>query len=295
MADDPEKNKIIYQDFYTDVPDGQWYTKAVTWAHCWEITKGYGSEFGVGDKITREQLVTMLYNYETKFKKRSCNAPTNALDKFKDRRDVSGFALTPMRWAVANGIVSGKDNNRIAPNDTASRAECAQVIKKYIGDNDVNRLIKVAVAEIGYKEGANNYNKYAEEFDSKYSNWYNGKKNNNPWCDIFVDWCFLKAFGYNKAQSLLCQTDNSTGAGCYYSMSFYKNNGQFIPRGNGDPKPGDQIFFGKSKDNATHTGIVEYVDASYVHTIEGNAGNQVARKSYSLDDTSIIGYGRPAY
>lgn len=56
-----------------------------------------------------------------------------------------------------------------------------------------------------------------------------------------------------------------------------------------------EIFFGTSLDNATHTGLVERVDGSTVHTIEGNTGDQVARRHYSIYDSAILGYGRPAY
>ena len=171
---------------------------------------------------------------------------------------------------------------------------------------DVSKVLAVAVAEIGYKEkasnsqlddktanaGSANYTKYARDFDKKYPNWYNGKKNGFAWCDMFVDWCFLTAYGYENALRLLCQPERSTGAGCTYSLRFYKKKEQFHISG---PKPGDQIFFGTSLDNATHTGIVEKVTASKVHTIEGNTSNQVARRSYALTNSRILGYGRPAY
>ena len=164
----------------------------------------------------------------------------------------------------------------------------------------------MAVGEIGYKEkasnaslddkaanpGSANYTKYARDFDQKYPNWYNGKKNGYAWCDMFVDWCFLTAFGYEKALKLLCQPEKSAGAGCTYSLRYYKNKGQFHTSG---PKPGDQIFFGTSLDNSSHTGIVEKVDGSKVYTIEGNTSDQVARRSYALSNSHILGYGRPAY
>ena len=167
-------------------------------------------------------------------------------------------------------------------------------------------VIAVAVAQIGYKEkasnsslddktanaGSANYTKYARDFDQKYPNWYNGKKNGYAWCDMFVDWCFLTAFGYEKALALLCQPEKSCGAGCTYSLRYYKAKGQFHTS---NPQPGDQIFFGTSLDNATHTGIVESVDKKQVHTIEGNTSNQVARRNYSLSNSRILGYGRPAY
>ena len=171
---------------------------------------------------------------------------------------------------------------------------------------DVSRVLAVAVGEIGYKEkksnsqlddktanaGSANYTKYARDFDQKYPRWYNGKKNGYAWCDMFVDWCFLTAYGYENALRLLCQPEKSAGAGCTYSLRYYKNKGRFHTSG---PKPGDQIFFGTSLDNATHTGIVEKVTASKVNTIEGNTSDQVARRSYALSNSRILGYGRPAY
>lgn len=169
-----------------------------------------------------------------------------------------------------------------------------------------SKVLAVAIAEIGYKEkasnsqlddktsnaGANNYTKYARDFDEKYPNWYNGKKNGYAWCDMFVDWCFLTAFGYAKALSLLCQPEKSCGAGCTYSAQYYKNKGQFYTS---NPKVGDQIFFGTSISDCSHTGIVEKVDSSYVYTIEGNTSNQVARRTYALNNSTIVGYGRPKY
>lgn len=167
-------------------------------------------------------------------------------------------------------------------------------------------VIAVAAAEIGYKEkksnsqlddktansGSANYTKYARDFDQKWPNWYNGKKNGYAWCDMFVDWCFLTAFGYEAALSLLCQPERSAGAGCTYSLGYYRNKGQFHTS---NPKPGDQIFFGSSVSNSSHTGIVEKVEGSRVYTIEGNTSDQVARRNYALGASNIIGYGRPAY
>nr|DAU56325.1 MAG TPA: hypothetical protein [Caudoviricetes sp.] len=169
-----------------------------------------------------------------------------------------------------------------------------------------SKVIAVAAGEVGYHEkksnsdldsptgntGSGNYTKYARDFDTKYPNWYNGKKNGFAWCDMFVDWVFLTAFGYEAALKLLCQPEKSCGAGCTYSAGYYKAKGQFHTSG---PKPGDQIFFGTGLSNCTHTGIVEKVDSSKVYTIEGNTSDQVARRSYSLGASNIVGYGRPAY
>lgn len=167
-------------------------------------------------------------------------------------------------------------------------------------------VVAVAAGEIGYLEketnsqlddktanaGDENFTKYARDFDQKFPAWYNGKKNGFAWCDVFVDWCFLTAFGYENALRLLCQPERSCGAGCTYSLGYYRNRGQFHTS---DPKPGDQIFFGNSISSSSHTGIVEKADGARVYTIEGNTSDRVARRSYALNDSKIIGYGRPAY
>ena len=142
--------------------------------------------------------------------------------------------------------------------------------------------------------GSANYTKYARDFDEKYPKWYNGKKNGFAWCDMFVDWCMLTAFGYADALRLLCQPERSAGAGCTYSLMYYEKQSRYHDK---DPKPGDQIFFSTahSKSNVSHTGLVEKVDGSKVYTIEGNTSDQVARRSYYLSDSYIVGYGRPAY
>lgn len=178
--------------------------------------------------------------------------------------------------------------------------------------NTADKLIKIAEAEEGYLEKASNasldsdtanagkanYTKYARDLDA-IPNFYNGKKNGYSWCDVFVDWCFVKAFGAEAALKLTCQPEKSAGAGCKYSAQYYKAKGQFHKT----PKVGDQIFFASGGD-PNHTGIVYKVDSSKVYTIEGNTsgasgvvanGGGVFKKSYSLSNSRIYGYGRPAY
>lgn len=178
----------------------------------------------------------------------------------------------------------------------------------------VDKVIKIAEAEVGYLEkktnsnlssktanaGYNNYTKYANEFDTKYPNFYNGKKNGYSWCDVFVDYCFVKAFGVDNALVLLGQPLKSYGAGCTWSSRYFKQIGRFYTT----PKVGDQIFFKDSSGDPCHTGIVYKVTTTRVYTIEGNTssasgvvanGGAVAKKSYSRSYSRIYGYGRPKY
>lgn len=172
-------------------------------------------------------------------------------------------------------------------------------------------VIKIARAEVGYLEkksnknldsktanaGDGNYTKYARDLD-KISGFYNGKKNGYAWCDMFVDWCFVKAFGIENAKKLLCH--GASGAGCYYSMNYYKKQGRLYF----SPVVGDQIFFKNSNGAITHTGLVYKVDDDFVYTVEGNTsgasgvipnGGGVCEKKYTLFHELIAGYGRPAY
>ena len=178
--------------------------------------------------------------------------------------------------------------------------------------SDIKKLIDVALNEVGYLEKASNENldsktenagkgnwtKYARDLDN-ISGFYNGKKNGYAWCDVFVDWCFVKSFGVEKTKKLLCQPNRSLGAGCLFSMNYYIGYNQFYD----SPKKGDQIFF-KQNGKITHTGIVYNVDNLKVYTVEGNTsstkgvvanGGSVAIKSYYLNSSYIAGYGRPKY
>ena len=164
----------------------------------------------------------------------------------------------------------------------------------------VKKLLEIAAGEIGYKEketnanldnktanaGDENYTKYARDLREK--GYYQASKQGFAWCDMFVDWCFLQLCGGDPdvAQKIICQS-GPYGAGCKFSAQYYKNKGRF----HSTPKPGDQIFF----NNYAHTGIVEKIVGNVVHTIEGNTSNQVARRTYTLDSSSIDGYGRPMY
>ena len=120
---------------------------------------------------------------------------------------------------------------------------------------------------------------------------------------MFVDWCFVKAYGREYTQKLLNQPNKSAGAGCTYSMRYFKNINQFYTS---HPKEGDQIFFGKYRgaNESSHTGLIYLVDKNYIYTIEGNTsgasgvianGGGVCRKKYPINSNDIVGFGRPNY
>lgn len=181
---------------------------------------------------------------------------------------------------------------------------------------DKQKVIDIALAELNYLEketkaqldsktanaGDANYTKYARDLDA--IGFYNGRKQGHAWCDVFVDWCFVQAYGKEAALKLTCQPTNSKnncGAGCKYSRQYYQQKGRFFAT----PEPGDQVFFYSSdKSSISHTGLVVAVDKTYVYTVEGNTssasgvvdnGGAVAKKKYKLTYNRLAGFGRPNY
>lgn len=130
---------------------------------------------------------------------------------------------------------------------------------------------------------------------NKYKSWYGMDDN---WCAMFVSWCADQC-GY--IESGIMPRTASVAA----MKKWYIERNLFQPADSGyEPKPGDIIIFGNGK---SHTGIVIEYDAEkkQLVTIEGNTGKSstnpyhkgscVRRKSYSLKDGYIAGYGTPEY
>lgn len=119
------------QNAFIDVPVGQWYTDAVIWANDAKIVSGMGEGlFAPNMEITREQMVAMLYNY-AKYKGYDVTASAD-LSTFADNASVSAWAQPAMQWAVAEGYISGMGDNQLAPQGTATRAEIASVIMRFM-------------------------------------------------------------------------------------------------------------------------------------------------------------------
>lgn len=151
-----------------------------------------------------------------------------------------------------------------------------------------DKVIKLAESQIGYHEGANNQNQYADGKDMK--KLYGWNIQNQPWCDIFVDWLFIDCFGYDVGSAMTYQFAGCSGAACAQSASYYKARGAFYDR----PERGDQVFFYVSG-GINHTGIVTSVSDTTITTVEGNTSDSVARRTYDIGSTVIAGYGRPKW
>ncbi len=116
---------------FTDVEAGKWYADAITWTAENGIFAGYGKDkFGPDDPITREQLAAIFYRYAD-YKGYNLTVKGN-LDKFKDADKVTDYAKTAMQWAVGSGLMKGKSGNLLDPQGTATRAEIAAMLHRFI-------------------------------------------------------------------------------------------------------------------------------------------------------------------
>lgn len=110
---------------FTDVREGDWYTPQIRWAYGKRYLTGVTTTLcDPGGTVTREQAVTILYRYLG-----SPEVPDITL-RFADRNSVSDYAEDAVRWAVANGILTGTDADHLSPRNTATRAQlCTMMVR----------------------------------------------------------------------------------------------------------------------------------------------------------------------
>lgn len=123
---------VDYTARFHDVAAGVWYTDAILWAADTNVVTGYSDgNFGPGDNITREQIALMMYRYAN-YKNYDTSKKAD-FTQYQDNVKVSNYAREAMRWAVGNGIITGKYNETVLdPQGNANRAECATIITRFI-------------------------------------------------------------------------------------------------------------------------------------------------------------------
>ena len=146
-----------------------------------------------------------------------------------------------------------------------------------------DQIVTVALTQIGNVGG------------DPYWSWY-GFGSRVEWCACFVSWCANEC-GYIDTGVI------PKYAGCVNGVQWFKDRGQWVD-GSAEPAPGMIIFFdwdspdGSSEPQdglSDHTGIVQKVENGIVYTVEGNSGDSVRQKQYSVGYYEILGYGVPQY
>ena len=108
--------------------DGETVTGAnwVETAREWAMANGVSDGENADGYVTREQLATMLWRYAGE------PASDYSLSAFTDAANVSDYAATAMAWAVEHGIITGVTDTTIEPQGTATRAQCAAMLMRFV-------------------------------------------------------------------------------------------------------------------------------------------------------------------
>lgn len=115
---------------FTDVAPGAYYASAVAWASANGIVNGYSDgTFRPGNRITREQMAAFLYRY-ARYKGRDVSARAD-LSRYPDAGQLAGYAVEPMQWANAQGLINGTSAGTISPAGNATRAQVAVILSRF--------------------------------------------------------------------------------------------------------------------------------------------------------------------
>lgn len=121
---------------FKDVPAGEWYSDAVSWAAEQGIVNGMGDgTFRPDNQITREQLAAILFRF---VKLTEMDPPERAdLSVFPDAKDVQSYAVEAFQWAVEKGLINGIRNsatgeNFLRPGGSATRAQVATILMRFL-------------------------------------------------------------------------------------------------------------------------------------------------------------------
>ena len=119
---------------FSDVPAGKWYTRAVAWASEQGVVNGVGGgRFDPDGQITREQMAAILYRYAA-----GTGVDVSAqasLTGFPDGANASRYAVKPLQWCLAEGIIGGTSSGGViylAPQGSATRAQVATILMRYL-------------------------------------------------------------------------------------------------------------------------------------------------------------------
>ena len=117
---------------FSDVQADAWYAEAVGWAATNKVVTGYADgTFRPNAAVTREQAAAILYRYaQSKDIDVSVGENTNILS-YVDVQQASEYAIPALQWAVGAGVLNGKNDSRLAPTGTATRAEIAAIMQRW--------------------------------------------------------------------------------------------------------------------------------------------------------------------
>ena len=258
--------KISRERFLNPLPGKQYGYGAVQWTTPSRKAGLYDRTVAVGKSIADEdaQLDYIIYELENKYQ--SVMKVLKTTDSVKEASDkVLKDFESPANWQSLSATRAGYGQNYYDyfKDDVKDESEVTKVTKT----EAINKLIEIAKGEIGYLEKKSNSQLDDKTANAGYGNYTKYWRDVYPayqglaYCACFVSWCFMKAFGLDKAKKLL---KHWPYVYCPTMANLFKLNA--------NPKVGDIVIFYRNGVFA-HTGIVIGVNGDQFTTIEGNTSN----------------------
>ena len=217
-----------------------------------------------------------------------CSTPQD-LDKLKLAWQGYNYGNGYIGWALQRGGYTEANALQFSQQQAASHGwsrygdpqYVPHVMRYYSGGSLFSglfgnqQIVSVAMGQLGNSGG------------QKFWSWY-GFDSRVEWCACFVSWCADQS-GYIQSGAI------PKFSLCSDGVRWFESKGRFRDASY-TPAAGDIVFFDWGNNGTIdHVGIVEGVSGGTVNTIEGNSGDKVARRSYSIGSSNIYGYGVPAY
>ena len=217
-----------------------------------------------------------------------CSTPQN-LDKLKLAWQGYNYGNGYIGWALQRGGYTEANALQFSQQQAALHGWSSygdpqyvpHVMRYYSGGSlfaglfGNQQIVSVAMGQLGNSGG------------QKFWSWY-GFDSRVEWCACFVSWCADQS-GYIQSGAI------PKFSLCSDGVRWFESKGRFRDASY-TPAAGDIVFFDWGNNGTIdHVGIVESVSGGTVNTIEGNSGDKVARRSYSIGSSNIYGYGVPAY
>lgn len=124
----PEPGRAVS---FTDVAAGSWYAKAVAWGAENGVVKGYSqTSFGPNDPVSRQQLCVLLVRFASLTGKQL--PKLKPAERFADESQISDYASEAVSDCQRAGVVQGMSNHQFSPRSSATRAQVAAVLTRYL-------------------------------------------------------------------------------------------------------------------------------------------------------------------
>lgn len=116
---------------FTDCDYDAYYSKYVDWAAENNILTGIGdSRFAPEREITREQMAAILHRFADFLGVLPDNM--DVAPAYPDAETISGYAQSAALYCQTTGIIAGRDGGLFAPRETATRAEVAAIMERFV-------------------------------------------------------------------------------------------------------------------------------------------------------------------